>query len=459
MTLRSIAASDGMRAFRHRNYRLFYAGQTVSLIGTWMQSLAQGWLVLSLTGNPLYLGVIAAAQFTPVLLFGLFGGVLADAVPKRKTLIGTQTSMMALALVLWALTAAGVVQVWMILVLALLLGIANAVDMPVRQAFSVEMVGREDVGNAVALNSAMFNSARIIGPAIAGLTIGVAGIAVAFLLNGLSFIAVIVGLFLMRDAELRLPPPSPRPRTPRAVVDSLAEGLRYVRATPIVLLAIIVVGVVATFGMNFNVLVPAFTKDVLHADAAAYGFLMAASGIGSLVAALWIAFNASGSVRPLVGGALLLGVAEVALAAVGLMSVALALMFLVGIGGIAMTATANTAIQLAVPDVLRGRVISVYTTVFAGSTPIGGLVAGAIASGLGVPAAFIIGGGVSAVGALGAIAWLRFAGGHERIAPERARVMPAPDRRDAGRPTAVATGIAASGPVAVPEAVTRATTD
>jgi MFS family permease len=439
MTLRSLAASDGMRAFRHRNYRLFYGGQTVSLVGTWMQSVAQSWLILSLTHDPLYLGVIAAAQFTPVLLFGLFGGVIADAVPKRKTLVATQSTMMILALVLWALTAAGVVQVWMILVLALLLGITNAVDMPVRQAFSVEMVGREDVGNAVALNSAMFNSARIIGPAIAGLTIGVAGVAVAFLLNGLSFIAVIAGLFAMRDEELRLPPPSPRPRTPRAVVESLAEGLRYVRATPIVLLATLVVGVVATFGMNFNVLVPAFTQDVLHADAAAYGFLMAASGIGSLIAALWIAFNASGSVRPLVGGALLLGVAEVALAAVGVMSVALVLMLLVGIGAIAMTATANTAIQLAVPDVLRGRVISVYTTVFAGSTPIGGLLMGAIASGLGVPAAFVIGGGISALGALVAIAWLRFAGGHAHIARARTRAATASDGHDVrlARPTPV----------------------
>jgi MFS family permease len=207
------------------------------------------------------------------------------------------------------------------------------------------------------------------------------------------------------------------------VAASLAEGLRYVRATPIVLLAILVVGVVATFGMNFSVLVPAYTKDVLGADAAVYGFLMSASGIGSLLAALWIAFNASGSPRMLVAGALLLGVAETALAWVGAIPVALALMFLVGVGAIAMTATANTAIQLAVPDTLRGRVLSVYTTVFAGSTPIGGLIIGAIASGLGVPVAFLIGGGISAIGALGAIAWLQLAGGHARLAPSRPRIV------------------------------------
>jgi MFS family permease len=451
MTLATLASSSGMRAFHHRNYRLFYAGQSISLIGTWMQSVAQSWLILGLTGDPLYLGVVAAAQFTPVLLFGLFGGVIADAVPKRGTLIATQSTMMALALILWALTAAGVVQVWMILVLALLLGIANAVDMPVRQAFSVEMVGREDVGNAVALNSAMFNSARIIGPAVAGLTIGVAGVAIAFLLNGVSYLAVIGGLFLMRDEELRLPPPSPRPRTPRAVVDSLAEGLRYVRATPVVLLAILVIAVVATFGMNFTVLVPAYTKEVLGADAAAYGFLMSASGIGSLLAALWIAFHATGDPRLLVGGALLLGVAETALAWVGAMPVALALMFLVGVGAIAMTATANTAIQLAVPDVLRGRVISVYTTVFAGSTPIGGLIIGAVASGLGVPAAFLIGGGISAIGALAAIVWLRFAGGHARVVPVRARiVLPSQVAPTTGHPEALLPGTAPE-PVVVGE--------
>jgi MFS family permease len=440
MTLATLTSSSGMRAFRHRNYRIFYAGQSISLVGTWMQSVAQSWLILGLTQDPLYLGVVAAAQFTPVLLFGLFGGVIADAVPKRGTLIATQSTMMLLALILWALTAAGVVQVWMILVLALLLGIANAVDMPVRQAFSVEMVGREDVGNAVALNSAMFNSARIIGPAVAGLTIGVAGVAIAFLVNGLSYLAVIAGLFLMRDSELRLPPPSPRPRTPRAVVDSLAEGLRYVRATPIVLLAVLVVGVVATFGMNFSVLVPAYTQDVLHADAAVYGFLMSASGIGSLLAALWIAFNATGDPRLLVGGALLLGLAETALAAVGMVWVALALMFLVGVGAIAMTATANTAIQLAVPDVLRGRAISVYTTVFAGSTPIGGLIMGAIASGLGVPVAFLVGGGISALGALTAIVWLRFAGGHARIAPAaRPRIVLPSDGAPSGIPETLVT--------------------
>jgi MFS family permease len=407
--------SAGLRAFRHRNYRLFYSGQLISLIGTWMQSVAQSWLILQLTGDPFYLGLVAAAQFIPVLLFGLFGGVIADAVPKRRTLVGTQTTMMLLAFVLFALTATGVVQVWMILILALLLGTANAVDMPVRQAFSVEMVGREDVANAVALNSAMFNGARIVGPAIAGLTIAATSTAVAFLINGLTFSAVIVGLLLMRDSELRTPPPSNRPRTVRQVGSSLGEGLGYVRRTPLVLLAVVVVGLVSTFGLNFNILIPAFSKDVLGTGAEGYGFLMAAMGVGSLVAALWLAFG--GGARPtiIVWGALLAGVSEVVLAGVGSYAFALGLMFLIGFGVISMAASANTTIQIAVPDALRGRVMSVYTTVFAGSTPIGGLFIGWFASTFGVPMATALGGLASALVAIGGIVWLRAA--RPRITP------------------------------------------
>ena len=255
----------GVSAFRHRNYRLFFAGQAISLVGTWMQQVAQAWLVLQLTHDPLWLGVVAAAQFIPVMVFGLFAGVLADTLPKRPTLIVVQSVMM------------GLVTVPMIIGLALLLGCANAVDMPVRQSFAVEMVEREDIGNVVALNSAMFNGARIVGPAIAGLTIGVVGVAATFAINALSFLAVIVGLAAMRKEELREPPRVARPTSVAAVFEHLREGLAYVRATPIVLLAVLVVGLVATVGMNFGVVVPALAQDVLHSDASGYGFLMAAS--------------------------------------------------------------------------------------------------------------------------------------------------------------------------------------
>ncbi len=407
---RAVYGLRGVRAFRHRNYRLFFGGQLISLIGTWMQSVAQAWLILTLTGNAFMLGLVSAIQWLPVLVLGLFGGIVADALPKRQTLIATQVVMMALAAILGLLVLTGVVQVWMILLIAFLLGIANAVDMPVRQAFAVEMVGREDIGNAVALNSAMFNTARIIGPAVAGLAIAVFGLAVAFLLNAASFVAVIVGLILMRDGELHSPPLLPRPRSVREVGENLAAGLRSVRATPVVLLATLVVGVVSTFAMNFNVLVPPFARDVLGSGADGLGFLMAAMGLGSLVAALLLAFARRPSPWAIAGGALLLGISEVAVGLTRSYPVGLGLLFFVGLGAIGMAATANTTIQLAVPDGLRGRVMAIYATVFAGSTPIGGLFAGSVASTWGVPVALGVGGVVAGLTGLVGIAWLRRVG-------------------------------------------------
>jgi MFS family permease len=403
----------GWRAFRHRNYRLFFGGQAISLVGTWMQQVAQGWLVLQLTGDPLILGLTAAAQFTPVLFLGLFGGLIADQLPKRQILIVTQIVAMVLALALFVLTATGLVQVWHVLVLALLLGATNAIDMPTRQSFAVEMVGRDDVANAVGLNSALFNASRILGPAMAGLTIGAFDISIAFLLNGLSYLAVILAYLVMRDEDLRPAPRIDRPSSVRDVVDTLAEGLRYVRHTPVVLLAVVVVGTVATFGMNFSVLTPPLAQDVLHSDASGFGFLMAASGIGSLAAALGIAFAGRARTAFIAWGAIVLGVAELILSVSRSFPLSLVAMALIGFGGIGMAATANTAIQLTVPDRLRGRVMSVYTTVFAGSTPIGGLLLGGLASASGVPIALLAGGAVSALVGIAAIVWLR-----------RARVRP-----------------------------------
>lgn len=402
----AVRGFHGWRALRHRNYRLFFAGQLVSLVGTWMQSVAQSWLVLQLTHEPLMLGLVAVAQFVPVLILGLFGGVVADVVPKRRTLMATQAGAMILAFILFGLTASGVVQVWHVLILATALGILNSVDMPTRQAFAVEMVGREDIGNAVALNSAIFNGARVIGPAVAGLSIGAFGVSTAFLINGFSFLAVIGGLFLMRDRELHSPPRIARPSTVAGVVANLGEGLRYVRRTRMVLLAMAVIGLVSTFGMNFTVLMPPLAQDVLHSDAAGYGFLMAAMGVGSLVAALGIAFTGRTGPRVIGAGALLLGGAEIVLGGTRSFPIALIAMFFGGLGAIAMAATANTVIQLTVPDQLRGRVMSVYTTVFAGSTPFGGLTMGAVATSLGVAVAMVIGGGISAVVGLAAIVWV-----------------------------------------------------
>ena len=405
--LRRLARFEGWSAMRHRNYRLFFVGQGLSLIGTWMMTVAQSWLVLELTGDPLLLGIVAAVQWMPVLVLGLFGGLIADIMPKRRTMLGTQGFAALLSLTMSILVLTHTVAVWHVLLIAFLLGIRNAVDLPTRQSFSVEMVGRRDVGNAVALNSAMFNGARVIGPAVAGITIGALGVGIAFLIDAISYLAVIFALLAMHDEDLHTRQGIARPTTVSAALENLKEGLRYVRHTRNVILPILTVGLVSTFGMNFTVVIPPFVQEVLRGDATAYGFLMAATGVGSITSALTIAF--SGRTMPLVIGAggATLGIAELVLGNANVFSIALIAMFVAGIGSIAMAATANTLVQLTVPDHLRGRVMSVYTTIFAGSTPIGGLLTGAAASGFGAATAIVLGGALSLATGLGAIASIR----------------------------------------------------
>jgi len=445
LTPRRLGRSRATSAFRHRNYRLFFGGQAISLVGTWMQQVAQGWLVLQVSGgDPLWLGVVAAAQFVPVMVLGLFAGVLADSLPKRQTLLAVQVVMMTLAVILAVLTATGLINVWIIVLLAILLGCASAVDMPVRQSFAIEMVGPRDVGNAVSINSAMFNGARVIGPAIAGLTIGAFGIALAFAINAASFLAVIVALSMMRDEELHTPRLLPRPRSISDVLENLVEGLRYVRQTPIVLMAVTVVGLVATFGMNFSVIVPPLAQDILDSDATGFGFLMTASGLGALVAAVWLV--AAGKPRPsrIAAGALVLGLASIVLAASTSFPISLLLMVPIGAGGIVMAATANATIQLNVPDGLRGRVMSVYTTVFAASVPIGGLAAGALASTVGVLETVLIGGVLSLATGIGAFVWWR------RIQAAKRAATAATTAEAAAEAGATTPGLAASTPTAAP---------
>jgi MFS family permease len=402
-----MTGSSGVKAFRHRNYRLFFVGQAISLVGTWMQQVAQSWLVLVLTHDPLWLGVVAAAQFIPVMIFGLFAGVFADSLPKRQTLLATQIAKMSLSVILAILAVTGLASIPLLILLALVIGTVNSIDMPVRQAFAVEMVGREEIGNAVALNSAMFNGARIIGPAVAGLTIGAFGVPMAFAIDAVSFLAVIIGLAAMRESELRPTTRIERPGSVSGVMTQLREGLHYVRVTPVVLVAMLVLGLVATVGMNFSVIIPAYASDVLNSDASGYGFLMAASGVGSLVAALWLAFGGRARPRRIAYGAMILGLGEVGLGASGAFPTSLLLMVAVGFGGILMAATANTTIQMAVPDALRGRVMSVYTTIFAGSTPIGGPVMGGLASAFGVAVSLAIGGVLAVAVGLGSLGWIR----------------------------------------------------
>jgi len=387
----------GLRAFRHYNFRLFYAGQAVSLVGTWMQQVAQGWLVLQLTNDAFALGMVAAAQFLPVMFLGLFGGVAADAIPKRNGLIATQVTSAALALILGVLVVTGHVQVWQVLVLALALGVVNAFDMPIRQSFVVEMVGREDIASAVGFNSALFNGTRIVGPAVAGLLIAAVGIAPCFFLNAVSYLAVVVGLLFMRSSELIDHARPNRPGSLHEVGTQLAEGLRYVRATPVILLAVCLVGVVSLTALNNTVLLPLTARDLLGGGAAVYGFLGAASGIGSLISALSMAFGQRPTIKLLLIGAGSLGLSMVLLGFSTSLLISLLIMVLAGWGLIAMAATTNTIIQLTVPDELRGRVMSVYTTIFAGASPIGALLAGAIAASAGVAVALQLGGAAALV--------------------------------------------------------------
>ena len=441
----------GAPAFRHRNYRIFFVGQAISLVGTWMQQVAQGWLVLQLTGDPFWLGLVAAAQFGPVLLVGPFGGVIADTLPKRQTLLLSQVAAMVLAFALFGLTAAGAAEVWHVMVLAALLGIANAIDMPVRQAFAVEMVGKEDVTNAVGFNAALFNGSRIVGPAIAGLLIGAFDISVAFLVNGLSYIAVVIGYGVMRDSEMRQLEAAPRGEGLRGVFDNLAEGARYVWSTPIVLLACVVVGLSATFGMNFQVLVPPLADNVLAVGASGFGFLMAASGIGSTVASLTVAFSNRVRAHWIAIGSVGLGLGGLALAWSPSFPLALVFMLFTGGAAITMAVTANTTIQTTVPDHLRGRAMSIYTTTFAGSVPVGGLLAGWVASAWGVRAAFALGGAVTLV--IGVWAWfwvmrIRAANQLARAAEAKRDGAPEPEAEPQA-PSPVPAGRAGEGTVAV----------
>ena len=389
---------SGFRALRHRDFRLFFIGQLISVIGTWMQSLAQSWLVLTLTNSPFALGMVGALQFLPVLFLAPFGGSIADRFPKRLVLLGTQSTMMILAFVLAALDWAKAVTYPEILVLAFLLGLANAVDMPTRQAFVVELVGPDDLMNAIALNSTLFNMARLVGPAIGGLLIAAVGIAVCFFLNGVSFLAVLAGLAMMR------PPPTRQRRLGSftAVLIDLQEGFDYVRQNTPVLAIIIMLGIIGTFGINFNVVVPLLAKSTLNVGAVGLGWLMAAMGAGSLVASLAIAYL-SREPRPIwiLLPAVGFGLSELILAPVRSYPADLLLLAVAGAMQVIFSAQANSFIQIVVPNQLRGRVMAIYMMFWAGTTPIGSTLIGAVAESTGTFGPFLLGGIASLLAVLG----------------------------------------------------------
>jgi len=394
---------SGLRALDHRDFRLFWTGQLVSLIGTWMQSVAQSWLVLQLSGSPLKLGLIGTFQFAPVLLFSVVAGAIVDRLPKRRLILATQTLLALQAFTLTALVWTGHVRYWHVAVLALLLGCANVIDMPARQAFIVEMVGRGDLVNAVALNSAAFNGARIVGPALAGLLIGRFGLAPAFLLNGLSFLAVLGALSLVRAEG------APRPRAATTMGEDVLAGLRYALSTPRVALMLSLVLVVSLCVMNFSVFVPLLARNVLRLDAAGFGFLMAALGVGAVTGALSLA-TLGGRQTPL-RAILLAGVLAcltlLGLAAAPEFHAAVVLLFLTGFFSIVCIASCSTTLQLAAPDELRGRVMSLHTLMFGGSFPLGAFMTGAIAEAFGVAAALVVAAGAGLAGLAAIALWWR----------------------------------------------------
>lgn len=384
------ALSHGFRALAIRNYRLYWFGQLISQAGSWMQTTAQAWLVLQLTQSPLALGTVTALQFLPIMLLSLLGGAIGDRLPKHRLIMMTQTAALIQALLFAFLVSTGLVQLWHVYVLATLQGIINAIDNPVRQAFAMELVGRERLVNAVALNSMLFNGARIIGPALAGLIIAragnpLAGIGVVLYINAISFVAVLIGLLLMNRSEFIAIAPRPG-----HMGRDLLEGLRYVWRTPAVLLVMIVVAAIGTFGYNFSVVLPLLSAFVLHTDAAGFGGLSAFLGVGSLVGALATAYAGQVSLRRLLLGSASFGVLLAAVALSSNYYLSGALLVALGLAGILFSTSANTLIQLTTPDELRGRVLGLYMLLFAGSTPIGGMFIGSLSSRIGVPETLLL---------------------------------------------------------------------
>jgi MFS family permease len=380
------SVTRGFSSLKVRNYRLFWISQVISLSGTWMQSTAQAWLVLQLSRSALALGIVTTLQFLPITLLSLYGGVLADRLPKRQTLVVTQTLLLVQAAIFGLLVATGVIQIWHIYVLAVIQGTITAIDNPVRQAFVVEMVGRDELLNAVALNSMSFNAARIVGPSLAGVVIARIGIPLTLFLNALSFVPVVASLLMMNPAELH---PASGSRKGSAA-QQLIEGLRYSRRTPQVLLILIIIGAIGTFGYNFTIVLPLLADFVLHTDAQGFGLLSSFLGLGSLIGAVLTAYTKDVTMRRLFVGSTAFGILFAAVALSQIFAVSAALLIALGFAGIIFSTTSNTLLQLIVPDELRGRVMSLNVLLFLGSTPVGGLLIGILSNALSVQVALLV---------------------------------------------------------------------
>ena len=364
-------------ALKHNNFRYYWIGMCISLIGTWMQNIAQPWLAYTLTNSPFLLSLIGIAQFTPMLIFALFAGVFVDKFSKKKILLFTQSSSLVITLILAILVWTGKIEYWHILIMSTFLGIVNTVDMPARQSMVIELVGREDLMNAIALNSMVFNLARIIGPALAGIVMGYAGVAVCFFANAISFGAVVISLFFIKLHPVEIKAKAEESN----LLGEIKDGLRYIYHQKVLLYTLLVMAIVGTFVPNFNVLVPVFAKEILKENEAGFGLLMSFMGLGSFLGAMFIAtLSKSGPKKfiiyivPIIVGALLI--------ATGYTNIYLLTGIFLAITGfffICFTSSANSTLQLNSRNEYRGRVMSVYTLVFAGSTPFGNLYAGLFA--------------------------------------------------------------------------------
>jgi MFS family permease len=385
-----------LRALRHRNFQLFFAGNIVSLVGTWMQTVAESWLIYRLTGSSLLLGAIGFANQMPAFLLGPVGGHVADRYDRRRVLVVTQAAAMTLAFILAGLTLAHVIREWHIFVLATCLGVVNAFDLPARQAFLVQMVERDDLINAIALNSSMFNGARIVGPAVAGLLVAAIGEGWCFFANGVSYIAVIVSLLMMSVPRL----------APRGVASSalanIREGLRYVAVTRPIRALLLLLAVVSFTSMPYAVLMPIFADRILHTGPRGLGILMGCSGAGALVGSILLAMRSTvyGLGRWVMFAAAGLGATLILFGLSKSFALSCVILFFVGFSMIVQMSSSNTLIQSMVPDELRGRVMAAYTMTFMGSGPLGSLLAGTVAQSIGAPETLAIGGAITIVAAI-----------------------------------------------------------
>jgi MFS family permease len=425
-------AGRTFRALKHRNFQLFFGGQIISLVGTWMQTVAQAWLIYRLTDSGALLGVLGFVGQIPIFLLSPLAGLAADRWPRQRVVIATQSASMVLAFILAALTMTGHIRVWEIIVLATLLGIVNAFDVPARQSFMIEMVGREDLINAIALNSSMFNLARVAGPAIAAGLVAVVGEGWCFLLNGLSYLAVIAGLFLMR-IEKRI-----AAHDGAAPLEKLREGLRFARHTKPIRALLVLVAIVSFMALPYTVLMPIFAVQILHGGVNAYGWLMGAVGFGAMFGALALAMRHElrGLGKVVAYAATGLGASLVFFSASHWFWVSFMILIVSGFTMMMQFTATNTLIQAMVPDQLRGRVMSLYSMMFLGMSPFGSLLAGALADRIGAPVTMAIGGLASCLGGLAfARKWPAMRGPARDLVAAQGVMSPAPQPKEPGPPS------------------------